>query len=167
MCVWETSGIQVGCGQMHKSAPMYLHAFYATQNVWMLVWCMEGNISVLLKLRYCTKSKWITSHMSSISTFSMVTSVTWVSAVTWHDNCMWLQAGLELRNQSLGIPHLLCPIPSVLQGLGSTCGFCYGYTTRVEYGLTFFYPLLYLYLWLGTVGSKSIAMFGSFGLLVM
>ncbi len=49
MRVRETSGILVGCGQTRESAPTYLHAFYATQSEWMSVWCMEGNISVLLK----------------------------------------------------------------------------------------------------------------------
>ncbi len=34
MRVRETSG---WVGQTHEGAPMYLHAFYATQNVWMSV----------------------------------------------------------------------------------------------------------------------------------
>src|SRR5258708_4276106 len=33
----ETSGIQVGCGQMREGAPMYLQAFCTTRNVYMSV----------------------------------------------------------------------------------------------------------------------------------
>ena len=32
MRVRETSGIQVGCGQMREGAPMYLHALCTTWN---------------------------------------------------------------------------------------------------------------------------------------
>ncbi len=34
MCMQETSGIQVGCGQTHKGTPMYLQAFCTTWNVY-------------------------------------------------------------------------------------------------------------------------------------
>ncbi len=37
MRVQETSGIQVGCGQMREGALMYLQAFCTTQNVYMSV----------------------------------------------------------------------------------------------------------------------------------
>src|SRR5258708_36293751 len=37
MCRWETSGIQVGCGQTRESAPIYLQAFCTTRNVYMSV----------------------------------------------------------------------------------------------------------------------------------
>src|SRR5258708_24414175 len=37
MCMWEMSGIQVGCGQMWEGAPMYLQAFCTTRNVYMSV----------------------------------------------------------------------------------------------------------------------------------
>jgi len=42
--MWEKRDARAGnewdsvvCGQTREGAPMYLHAFYATQNVWMSV----------------------------------------------------------------------------------------------------------------------------------